>query len=72
MKRVWKITFFGLKYGSGFREQGDTPPPRIPRSIPPGGWKSEAEKVKIEKRARHNAHHFTAYDLMSSLAMSSS
>ena len=36
-KRVWKITFFGLKLGSGFGEPGGTPLPRIPRSIPSGG-----------------------------------
>ena len=58
---------FWSEIGSGFGEPGGTPPPRIPRSTPsPGRWKSEAGKVKIEKRARHNAHHFTAYDLMSS------
>ena len=30
-KRVWKMTFFGVKKG-----QDDTPPPGISRSIPPG------------------------------------
>ena len=35
-KRVWKITFFWSDIGSRFGEQGGTPPPRIPRSTPPG------------------------------------
>ena len=71
-KRVWKITFFGLKSG---HDLGGTPLPRILRStspLTPGRWKSVAGKVKIEKWARHNAHYFTAYDMRSSLAMSSS
>ena len=30
------MTGFGQKIGSGFGESGGTPPPRIPRSTPPG------------------------------------
>ena len=31
--------FFGSEIGSGFEEPGGTPPPRIPRSTPPGEFR---------------------------------
>ena len=85
-KRVWilevwsengcgKLHFLVWNKGQDLENRAAHPATKNYLEYPPGGgggWKSEVEKVKIEKRARHNAHHFTAYDLISSLAMSSS
>ena len=35
LKRVWKITLFGLKSGQDLKNRAAHPPPRIPSSTPP-------------------------------------
>ena len=51
-KRLWKITFCGLKHtGSGLGEPGGTTPPRIPRSTPnpsPGAGPSITYLFRLE------------------------
>ena len=51
-KRLWKITFCGLKRtGSGLGEPGGTTPPRIPRSTPtpsPGAGPSITYLFRLE------------------------
>ena len=44
---MWKITFFWSEIGSGFEEPGGRPPPRIPRSTPPGLWASLNSSVDV-------------------------
>ena len=36
------MTIFRSEIGSGFGEPGSTPPPRIPRNIPPGNTPFDA------------------------------
>ena len=41
---------FWSEIGSGFGDAGDTPPPKIPRSTPPGNYRTLCHEMTIFSR----------------------